>query len=50
MASMKSFFDEVTVADEVGSVASVSNHLGILLLGTFLNTTVCFFQTRNDKA
>ena len=46
----KKLLDEITIANEVGSVLCVSNHLGILLLGTFLYTTVCFFQTRNDKA
>ena len=46
----KKLLDEITIANEVGSVLCVSNHLGILLFCTFLYTTVCFFQTRNDKA
>ena len=39
------FLGEVTITDEVGCVASISHHLCILLLGTLLNATVCFFQT-----
>ena len=39
------FLGEITVTDEVGCVASVSYHLCILLLSTFLNATVCFFET-----
>ena len=46
----KKLLDEITIAYEVGSLLCVSNHLGILLFCTFLYTTVCFFQTRNDKA
>ena len=39
------FLGEVNITDDVGSVASISHHPCILLFGTFLNATVCFFET-----